>query len=256
MNHDLGGFGVPENLYPISSGANILHSVKVENPVKSMLGRAIEPDSDDNESPIVNYSVEVLGDQLDVEFDCKWYMDDHEKASDEDKKIHNVIIKSRPELNAGDNLGAHNMTEDPSITDSEQVKRLKETDWAHGGRKGRVSENNEKGKSEGEGPYWDDYANSESEEDNKIVLNERSNDTEPGVEKITWGKERNSAAKVGKKRIAKLFYSIFENLKNLTEANPENLKGINLKKMISSTLTEELIERYGEEGELLNRLVG
>ena len=40
LNHDLGGFGVEENLYPITSGANKKHTNNVENHVGDELNNA------------------------------------------------------------------------------------------------------------------------------------------------------------------------------------------------------------------------
>jgi len=40
LNHDLGGFSIPANLYPISTQANVKHSSDVEQPVKKMLNKA------------------------------------------------------------------------------------------------------------------------------------------------------------------------------------------------------------------------
>lgn len=40
LNHDLGGFGVEENLYPITSAANSRHKLAVENPVQKELAKA------------------------------------------------------------------------------------------------------------------------------------------------------------------------------------------------------------------------
>lgn len=40
LNHDLGGYGVAENLYPITSSANSKHKFYVENPVQKELTKA------------------------------------------------------------------------------------------------------------------------------------------------------------------------------------------------------------------------
>lgn len=42
LNHDLGGFGMPENLYPISTKANAEHSDRVEQNVKTLLNNQMK----------------------------------------------------------------------------------------------------------------------------------------------------------------------------------------------------------------------
>jgi hypothetical protein len=44
LNHDLGGFSIQENLYPISTQANADHSEKVEQKVKALLSAAEQAD--------------------------------------------------------------------------------------------------------------------------------------------------------------------------------------------------------------------
>ena len=71
LNHDLGGFAVPENLYPISTKANADHSAQVEQKVKKLLS-----DQDQSSTPqIVSYTVEVeeiANPPEQVNFKCQW----------------------------------------------------------------------------------------------------------------------------------------------------------------------------------------
>lgn len=73
LNHDLGGYAVPANLYPISTLANADHSAKVEQPVKAAL---YAHKGTHTNKPQVVYTVEVLeakaGDPEDAAFKCKW----------------------------------------------------------------------------------------------------------------------------------------------------------------------------------------
>lgn len=96
LNHDLGGSGVPANLFPISTKANSEHSSKAEQKVKKLLNQAATeyeerqtqsqasriPDKDGNvtmstpvapaEPEIVEYRVSVLGEPSDAVFDCRF----------------------------------------------------------------------------------------------------------------------------------------------------------------------------------------
>ncbi|MDP9048921.1 MAG: DUF4157 domain-containing protein [Bacteroidota bacterium] len=59
LNHDLGGFGMPGNLYPISTKANQLHSQHVEQNVKNLLITEYKKRTVGLVGKMVNYSVEV-----------------------------------------------------------------------------------------------------------------------------------------------------------------------------------------------------
>jgi hypothetical protein len=74
LNHDLGGFGVSANLFPISDAANREHSYAVEKKVKAALNTRNKnaPAEDDR---TVNYSVEVndpAGNATEAAFACQW----------------------------------------------------------------------------------------------------------------------------------------------------------------------------------------
>lgn len=72
LNHDLGGFGVNHNLYPISTKANMEHSDKVEQLVKGQLS----DDEDNLEPKRLVYKVNVLSDvahnPAKASFECTW----------------------------------------------------------------------------------------------------------------------------------------------------------------------------------------
>jgi hypothetical protein len=83
LNHDLGGYGIPENLYPISSMANSEHSEKVEQKVKKSLN-----DSFNNTKKDITYNVAVreVGaaerPYENVFFDCEWTDENGNKTSE------------------------------------------------------------------------------------------------------------------------------------------------------------------------------
>ncbi|MFZ6765717.1 DUF4157 domain-containing protein [Undibacterium sp. Di26W] len=82
LNHDLGGPGLPYNLFPISNAANQEHSQKVEQKVKGLLyGTTAKRDAFNNlaTDTKVYYEVEVKNqkdDLLTADFACKWYVSD------------------------------------------------------------------------------------------------------------------------------------------------------------------------------------
>lgn len=72
LNHDLGGYAVPENLYPISTKANATHSSQVEQNVKAALTAAHGKSAP---KPTINYQVivkELSSPPESVEFRCTW----------------------------------------------------------------------------------------------------------------------------------------------------------------------------------------
>lgn len=72
LNHDLGGHGAPENLFPITSGANSRHSKEVEGPVKDQLYMAkVETEKGNDQSVI--YDVNVINNSnAGSGFACQW----------------------------------------------------------------------------------------------------------------------------------------------------------------------------------------
>ncbi len=85
LNHDLGGYAVPENLYPISTKANANHSSLVEQNVKAALTAAHGKSAP---KPIINYQVIVkeFDPPKTVEFRCAW--------NDAEGKKYNVEVPS------------------------------------------------------------------------------------------------------------------------------------------------------------------
>ena len=195
LNHDLGGFGVPENLYPISTGANKLHSVLVENPVKTTLKNAMDKKPVSGKKPRVDYDVVVMGTGLDVYFDCKWKMENHPSASDEDKEQRHVQIKSNPGKKAAGVIGGDNIKDYPNEIDLGQVENLvTKTDWGHKKRKGRVGGTKEEEHAEGDGVLWKSYM-----QQHKLQL------IGGDIEKIKWGKADPTIQRLGKKMHKQLF---------------------------------------------------
>lgn len=116
LNHDLGGYGVPENLYPISSMANSQHSDRVEQNVKGALF-----DSAKNTKNDINYQVVVAQNGPSwapferADFRCQW--------SDENSNIYTDVINSQ--LNIDNGWGGKSASAKKSPTK-----------WRHGKRRG------------------------------------------------------------------------------------------------------------------------
>ncbi len=75
LNHDLGGFGVSQNLYPISTQANMNHSLLVEQRVKDLLNiEGVKPYAN---REIVHYDLDVLetnaGNPTNISFSGHYY---------------------------------------------------------------------------------------------------------------------------------------------------------------------------------------
>lgn len=119
LNHDLGGYGVPENLYPISSMANSQHSDRVEQKVKGALS-----DSASNTKNEIEYSVDVnekgpvTMPYESVEFVCKW--------SDENGTVYNDVISSKLNEDKGWGGKSAHALKSPSK-------------WRHGSRRGDMN---------------------------------------------------------------------------------------------------------------------
>jgi hypothetical protein len=93
LNHDLGGFGVPENLYPISSIANSDHSHNVEQEVKGALTNSKKTGKE------ILYRVEVKehgakqSPYEKADFECNW--------TDENGKSHSHVVRSQFGIDRG-----------------------------------------------------------------------------------------------------------------------------------------------------------
>lgn len=116
LNHDLGGYGVPENLYPISSMANSQHSDRVEQKVKGELSQSAS-----NTKKEISYQVVVneMGPSETpyekAEFDCTWI--------DEDGNKFNEVISSQLNIDFGWGGKSQSALNSPSK-------------WRHGARRG------------------------------------------------------------------------------------------------------------------------
>lgn len=94
LNHDLGGYAVPENLYPISTKANADHSANVEQNVKAALSAADAVTG--GSKPIIPYNVTVKEGANAPEtaaFLCDW--------KDESGSAHKYVVKSELKKDAG-----------------------------------------------------------------------------------------------------------------------------------------------------------
>ena len=80
LNHDLGGKGVPENLFPITSGANKRHANFVEYRVKDALNLAKHNNKEEDVEDKVHYEVEVRGNPSNAQFVCDWQYQDKDGA--------------------------------------------------------------------------------------------------------------------------------------------------------------------------------
>jgi hypothetical protein len=73
LNHDLGGYGVPENLYPISSIANSTHSDKVEQKVKKNLSESHKSTKKEIDYKVIVNEAGPLNQPYEkAEFQCSW----------------------------------------------------------------------------------------------------------------------------------------------------------------------------------------
>ena len=127
LNHDLGGFGAPENLYPISTKANQDHSINVEQKVKKLLLAEIINKQSGEAPKLVNYDVEVIENQaqnpVDATFNCTFYTDGKTPAT---IQVHSALGK--------DKGGFGGEKENP----------LEKTSWHHGDRSGFEGVNEKK----------------------------------------------------------------------------------------------------------------
>lgn len=144
LNHDLGGYGVEDNLFPITNAANSMHKTKVEYGVKGALQNA---DPTNNEG--VFYSVEVTGDtdftqdEPKSAFVCHAHELSDLDTSDTGTKgndILDVTVNSTPKHSGPKRLSNKRTSAVDNNTQSEP-EGFKYTaglqDWKHGSRKGK-----------------------------------------------------------------------------------------------------------------------
>lgn len=117
LNHDLGGFGTPENLYPISTKANAEHSDRVEQNVKALLRHQM------NQGPaalpvdyIVNVTENIAHDPAVARFECAY----------------GVERGPRKRATITSNLGI----DSGGFAGGAKVNHLEGTSWHHGKRRG------------------------------------------------------------------------------------------------------------------------
>jgi len=117
LNHDLGGFGIEENLYPISTLANADHSSRVEQNVKGALSWA---DKGDDRHVEYNVTVKEINSYENAKFDCNWASYDalNTKVSGDKQVIDSNLKKDKGGFGGG-KKGQHSPT-----------------DWQHGTSKG------------------------------------------------------------------------------------------------------------------------
>ena len=142
LNHDLGGFGVAYNLYPITSQANAKHKVHVENPV----GQALK-DQVTASGAGIYYSVKVKNAKntaaqigtSEARFMCKAQKVKNMTASSvgdlHGPKILETEIKSKPNADNQKNRGT-------AIEKSGPLKSAKKevlSTWDHHGRAGMLN---------------------------------------------------------------------------------------------------------------------
>lgn len=145
LNHDLGGFAVNENLFPITSAANSLHKNTVEYGVKDALMKA----KTNNKG--VYYHVDVTGDYTDNKdepvstFVCEAkYLNDVEKTDSYGDSILKVDVISTPKKNGGRRASSEKAEAwDKSDVMAVKAKSFSRTSglsaWEHGSRKGKLN---------------------------------------------------------------------------------------------------------------------
>lgn len=152
LNHDLGGYGVAENLYPITSSANSKHKFYVENPVQEELGKAQRATNkikyDNNQGQGIFYKVEVGNLQTDtdnlvknkVEFVCTAV-----KLTDVGKEsfgntgaplFNTTIVSDTQGAKSIDRGSAHKTGDVSAAPDMKVNKKVVPAGWDHGGRSG------------------------------------------------------------------------------------------------------------------------
>lgn len=152
LNHDLGGYGVAENLYPITSAANSKHKLYVENPVQEKLSEALKTTGksqhDNNTGQGIYYQVNVGNLQTDtdnlvtkkVEFICTAKTLNKVGTSsigeDGTTLFNTTIVSDTQGAKSGDRGIAHKTGDTNAFPDMKVTKKIIPTGWDHGGRSG------------------------------------------------------------------------------------------------------------------------
>ncbi len=123
LNHDLGGFGLAENLFPITSGANSDHSITVEADVKNTLAQAAglqKPFKKEDKGIRVKYNVDVErpSEIANNAFLCSWQLIDPVNGNGSVSRVKIPSLATEVRAWHGGGTGS------------------KTAGWAHGARKG------------------------------------------------------------------------------------------------------------------------
>lgn len=130
LNHDLGGYAVPENLYPITSGANAHHAQAVEYPVKKALmeAKANKGSGNNPDKQGIYYKVLVKGTPDHSQFHCEW--------SFTDENYNQIGQKNKTIVDSKLNGASGTYDVDPYFSARGGIKGDKMGDWYHGQRSG------------------------------------------------------------------------------------------------------------------------
>jgi hypothetical protein len=121
LNHDLGGFGIEENLYPISTLANANHSSKVEQNVKGALTKLNgEVNAKDQAYIYYNVTVNQIKSYEEAQFKCDW---GYKKGNNLKVELGKDVIDSKLAVDKGGFGGGKKDKQSPA-------------DWQHGTSKG------------------------------------------------------------------------------------------------------------------------
>jgi len=151
LNHDLGGYGVAENLYPITKSANTQHKDYVENPVQQELDIAAKGTTqeqyDKNEGKGIYYRVEVGNAQFNVadlisntaSFICTAKKLSHVGAGTNGKQedvLFSTTITSNTEGKTAEARGSAHKTGSKNDPERKLTDKIITPGWSHGKRKG------------------------------------------------------------------------------------------------------------------------
>ncbi|WP_082086964.1 eCIS core domain-containing protein [Teredinibacter purpureus] len=145
LSHDLGGLGVPENLFPITKGANRRHAHFVEYRVKDALSIAKEQNKVAGVDDSVYYKVAVRGNPSDAQFVCEWAYRD---KNDQEKSLEGLVPSGKfiiPSKLKGPKAGGAQPATDPYYNCAIDAPSADyRPTWFHGDRKGGEAANSVK----------------------------------------------------------------------------------------------------------------
>ena len=152
LNHDLGGYGVAENLYPITTSANIKHKDFVENAVQKELDKANKnttpSERDKGNGKGIYYQVQVGNAQLDtdsltanpVSFICtakELTNISPSKNGNQGNQLFNTTIVSNTQGVEAKDRGYAHKTGDTNTLPEKVNEKIVPQGWGHGSRKGK-----------------------------------------------------------------------------------------------------------------------